>query len=210
MKDTVAAIVKEIGDQKLQKVIEVLVSENEKAFYESPAACGIHHAYKGGLADHLCNTARTALTLFKRYDKRLQETHACKVNKDLVIAGAFLHDIGKVQCYKPIEVSPTEKIEGERLFQSTDESVLFHHIPIGFHMIASVIEKHCPDVSWKNDLLHIIISHHGKIEWSSPQPPKTIEAFIVHQADYFDAHIEQWGKTPRKINYTHDRNGRKE
>jgi 3'-5' exoribonuclease len=207
MKDTVAAIIKEIGDQKLQKVVDVLVSENEKAFYESPAACGIHHAFKGGLAVHLCNTARTALTLFKRYDKYLKDTHGCEVKKDLVIAGAFLHDIGKVKCYREL---PTDIPGASPFYESTEESTLFHHIPIGFHMIASAIEKHCPDVPWKNELLHIIISHHGRVEWSSPKPPKTIEAFIVHQADYFDAHIDQWGKNPRKTEPSKDREGRKD
>lgn len=205
MKDEVQAIISKIDNVDLRKIVSSLIDENEEAFYKSPAACGIHHEFEGGLAVHLTSTARTALSLLDRYYQYIYDRHNYLIKDDVVIAGALLHDIGKVRCYRE---APEPSKNGGQKYISTEESVLFHHIPIGYHMVASAIEKHAPDLPCKNDLLHIIISHHGRVEWNSPRPPKTIEAFLVHQADYIDAHVDVWGKNPRRFEYYKDRDGR--
>ena len=131
---------------------------------------------------HSLDTANMAKQMVDMYGKRLKSS----VDRDVVIAGAFLHDIGKVKCYK--------YNWGKGLgISSTKENRFFHHIPIGFAMLEKALDEHAPDLDYNRrlNLLHCIIAHHGKVAYSSPREPRTVEAFIVHQADYFDAFLDK-------------------
>jgi 3'-5' exoribonuclease len=173
-------VLRYIDDSSLREVIENIMSLHHNTFIYEPAGCGTHHAYKGGLLDHSVSTALLAESIADRYVESNQ-----RLNKSLIVAGAFLHDIGKVKCYT-YDKSAEE-------FRSTQKSRLHHHIPIGFHIVATQVEilvdRYKMDEALADNLLHIIVSHHGRVEYSSPRAPITDEAFIVSQADLIDAYM---------------------
>lgn len=173
-------VLKEIQDTRIRGLVKLVVDKHYTAFVTSPAACNNHHNYPGGLLVHSHSTAMLAGKIADHFIASGQ-----KLNRDVILAGAFLHDVGKVICYKP-----AEKPEPGRPYDSTKESKMFHHIPIGFHMVASAAEALGLPEEYYYDILHIILSHHGRKDWSSPVEPKTPEAFIVHKADFLDAFIE--------------------
>jgi 3'-5' exoribonuclease len=171
-------LVDKVKDPILQKYALRTIHRKLDKFFKEPAATANHHAYKGGLLDHSINTALLAIKLADHF-----ESLGNPVKRDVLIVGSLLHDIGKVECYV---ANPAEKFG----YSSSKASKLYHHIPIGFHIASSVAEEmqieECDDVM---DILHIIISHHGRVDWSSPRPPKTVEAFLAHKADMMDAYM---------------------
>jgi len=108
------------------------------------------------------------------------------INKDLVITGAILHDVGKLKEYKT-----TAAID------KTDEGNFIGHIVIGDRWIREKIgelKKSGNDFDQKleNHLCHLILSHHGKYEFGSPRMPKTVEACVLHQADMMDSQVKNY------------------
>lgn len=142
------------------------------AFADAPAAKSIHHAYVGGLLEHTLETVSICqhlLTLYPRY-----------LNQDLLLAGAILHDIGKIKEYDAHTLN----------FEITDSGRLFGHIVLGHQMVRKAIDGidgFPPDLAM--ELLHMILSHHGQRDWGSPEPPKTMNAFALHHADYLGAQL---------------------
>jgi 3'-5' exoribonuclease len=141
------------------------------AFEAAPAAASIHHAYLGGLLEHTLSVRRNALNMAANYEG---------VDLDLLSAGALLHDIGK-----------TAEYSYQRKIGRTDAGELLHHIPMG----VAAIEVHCsriPDFppSLKTHLEHLVVSHHGQLEFSSPSAPRTLEAILLHHADLLDAEAQ--------------------
>ena len=149
-------------------------------FCKVAGSTGRHHAFEGGLLFHSVSVAKLCGEMADHYIKLGKP-----INKSVAVAGGLLQDIGKVKCYRPAEQTP-----GNNRWVATYDDEHFHHIPIGFHMASSVAEKlgiaHEANIK---HVLHLIISHHGKKEWSSPRTPKTLEALICHHADYIDAAI---------------------
>lgn len=180
MHKKIEKILSMIEDESLKKVVTLVMDEHHEAFITQPAGCSRHHAYKGGLLNHCYDTALVAASLADKYKKQ----YSPQLNRDLMIVGAFLHDLGKVLCYEKSD-------KGH--YQSTAKSKLHHHIPIGFHLLANVTDQLVKigdmDEDLADHLLHIIISHHGRVEYRSNQPPKTREAFLVAQADLIDAYM---------------------
>ena len=145
------------------------------AYRQAPAAMKIHQAYLRGLWEHSVKVAEIAEGIARVYPK---------MNRDLVVSGALLHDIGKVG-----EYSYTRGIK------VTTKGRLLGHIILGIEMLTDEIAK-IPDFphELRSKLLHIITSHHGKYEWQSPKKPKLMEALVIHYADAMDAelfHFEQ-------------------
>jgi len=139
-------------------------------FKTAPAAKKMHHAYIGGLLEHTLSMASLA-------DK--VAAHYRGINRDLLIAGAILHDIGKTK-----ELEYTFKID------YSDQGRLLSHIVIGIEMVEeklSTIEDFPKDQ--KLLLKHMIISHHGTREFGSPEPPKTIEAVLLNYIDEMDSKV---------------------
>ena len=137
----------------------------------APAAKKVHHAYLGGLAVHTLSVLRLIDSILSVYSF---------LNADLLIAGGILHDVGKIYEYtykKSIDVS--------------DQGRLLGHIVIGSEMVAARIAgiKDFP-VDLKSKLLHMILSHHGEVEWGSPKPPLFPEALVLHFIDNLDAKME--------------------
>lgn len=140
-------------------------------FIHHSAAKSIHHSYMGGLLEHTLTVVSIAEFLSSKYNE---------ANKDLVIAGAILHDIGKI---KELSEFP--------LNDYTDSGQLLGHIFIGIEMVNEKIKK-INDFPEGLELLlkHCILAHHGELEYGSPKRPKIIEAMIIHCADNSDAKIK--------------------
>ncbi|MDK2855840.1 MAG: 3-5 exoribonuclease [Bacillota bacterium] len=145
------------------------------AFTRAPAAKSIHHAYVGGLLEHTLETVHFAATIAARYP--------AYINRDLLLTGAFLHDCGKIIEYR---------IEG-LAFTVSDAGRLFGHLVLGARMVEERIAS-CSNFppNLKEELLHMILAHHGSEEWGSPQPPKTINAYALHLADYLSAEMNHF------------------
>lgn len=127
----------------------------------SPAASKYHHSYVGGLIEHVLNMVELSKIVAKQYDGNL--------DVDLMIAGCILHDIGKL-----------EELEAETSIQYTTIGSLFGHISIGAQMVQSKIDslEEFP-VILKNKILHLVLSHHGTLEFGSPVEPKFPEAICI-------------------------------
>ena len=157
--------------EKYRIFIQEVVASSDKKYFIAPAAKMHHHAYIGGLLEHSLAVCKRALVW--------AELSMVKINKDLLITGSLLHDIGKVYSYEfdkpPIRMST--------------EGRLLDHLAIGLTLISDTYKSTAPllDKEEYLHLQHIIASHHGKLEWGSPIVPKTIEAEIVHMADNLDA-----------------------
>ncbi len=140
-------------------------------FANAPAARGMHHAYIGGLLEHTLSMATLGDYLADHYPY---------VNRSLLVAGALLHDMGKVHEYT---------IEGE--FAFSDDGRLVGHIIRAITMVeaaAAKLDALTPDQL--RQLVHLIASHHGTQEWGSPVVPKTLEALLLHQIDLLDSRVQ--------------------
>ncbi len=161
-----------IKDSYLRKLLKKSLLDEDffEKFKLSPAASSFHHAYQGGLLEHTISVTEISISLGNIYNVQ---------NMDVLIAGALLHDIGKVFEYDPVT------------FKRTDEGKLLGHIAIGVNYIEKKISqiKNFP-LSLSYAIKHIILSHHGEFEWGSPVQPSFLEALIVHFADNIDSKIQ--------------------
>ncbi|MBS4960852.1 MAG: 3'-5' exoribonuclease YhaM family protein [Clostridiales bacterium] len=168
------AYIKTIQETHIKKLLESVFITNEKltkSFKVHSAAKTIHHGYMGGLVEHTLSVTQICDFFSGRYKY---------VNRDILIACAMLHDIGKVR-----ELSEFPEND------YTDEGQLLGHIYIGAQMIgeeAAKIEGFPPKLI--SLMQHCILSHHGEYEYGSPKLPKTMEAFLLHFADDTDAKVK--------------------
>lgn len=161
-----------IENPHLKALLDLIFESDEigEAFRKAPAAKGFHHSYLGGLLEH-------TLSVTRLLDKAAD--HYSDANRDLLIAGGILHDIGKI-----------EEFSYRRLIDYSDEGRLIGHIILGLEMVDAKlreIEGFPEDLALK--LRHIILSHHGVLEYGSPKRPKTVEALIVNYMDDLDAKV---------------------
>jgi len=161
-----------IKNKYLRQLLELFMDDKEFAekYRTSTAAVRYHHAYKGGLLEHSLNVARICQMLNSIYDN---------LNMDLLTAGAILHDVGKIKEYS----------SGVNL-KMTNRGRLLGHITIGYGWVLEKISsiKGFP-ADLADRLLHIILSHHGHLEYGSPRRPMILEAFVVYHADHLDGDI---------------------
>ncbi|MHC5083291.1 MAG: 3'-5' exoribonuclease YhaM family protein [Planctomycetota bacterium] len=167
-----------IENADLKRLVDSFLSDQElmKQFCTAPAAMQMHHNYLGGLLEHTLNMARVAMALFPLYPK---------IQKDLVLAAIFFHDMAK-----------TQELSYAMGFGYTDRGQLLGHIIQGTQMISQRAEDlridGTPiDAAILDNLLHIIVSHHGQYDFGSPKLPATPEAFMVNYIDNLDAKMNQ-------------------
>lgn len=143
-----------------------------KQYRLHPAAKRNHHAYLGGLMEHSLSVAKACDALCAHYQKQ-----GARVDRDLLVAGALLHDVGKVR-----------ELSSGRTIAYTDEGQLLGHILIGLQMVTREAEQ-IPGLGGQRllHLQHLIASHQGRHEWASPKVPHTLEAVILHYADDLDS-----------------------
>lgn len=147
---------------------------DDQEFYaqysKAPAAKGMHHVYIGGLLEHSLAVTALACDVATRYPQ---------VNRDLLISGTLLHDVGKV-----VELSY------QRSFNYTDEGKLLGHIIIGVQMVEDRVRA-IPDFPRElaTMIKHLLLSHHGQYEYGSPKRPKFLEAVVLNFIDDLDSKI---------------------
>jgi len=161
--------IEKISHSKLKSLIKLIFDdENFKKFSLAPAGKSWHHSYIHGLIEH-------TLEIIKICDL-MCDIHP-GINRDLLICGAMMHDFGKI-----------EELSFNPVFEYTDKGKLLGHIVISAMKINEAAEKiqDFPD-DLKDCLIHIVLSHQGKLEYASPVVPKTLEAITLYQADELSA-----------------------
>jgi 7,8-dihydroneopterin 2',3'-cyclic phosphate phosphodiesterase len=146
-----------------------------------PAGAYQHHSYNGGLLQHTVSVVRIALTL----SDLVEEIYGGKVDRDVMLAGAILHDIMKCYCYEET---------GDGGYRTSDFGGKVDHLTL---MVSELMKRDFPQ-----EIVHIVASHHGDI---GPTKPKTIEALIVSISDLADSELN--GKVLRAAEYLLRRSG---
>ncbi len=168
------SLTRSMTSEPLKALLNVFWNDDafvEQEFKRAPAAKLMHHAYLGGLLEHTLAVAELAVLVADRYGDA--------INKDLLLTGAILHDIGK-----------TREFSYDIAMDYTDEGRLLNHLVVGVSMIEEKLRQ-LPDFPQETALLlkHLIVSHHGNREFGSPEPPKTLEALVLNHIDEIDSKI---------------------
>ncbi len=157
----------------LKQLVQSFMADPEiaEAYRNAPAAKTLHHAYIGGLLDHVVSLFRSCDLVCRNYPQ---------IDRDLVLAGAFLHDIGKIH-----------ELTYNRSFSYTTRGQLLGHMIIELEMLQEKLAL-LPDFpqALKTLLEHLIISHHGQYEFGSPKLPMFPEALLLHYMDDLDSKME--------------------
>ncbi|MGQ9504467.1 MAG: 3'-5' exoribonuclease YhaM family protein [Thermogutta sp.] len=181
-----ALIQTEIKDEPVLNLVRKILTENRPSLLTLPAARSHHHAYVGGWLEHTLSVTETCVFLADKYIKLYPDMDP-PLDRDLVIAGAVLHDIGKL---RELEYNTTTT-------EYSAEGTLLGHIVLG----RDFIREFAHDVGLTREqqlrLEHLIIAHQRLPEWGSPRPPMTPEALIVHFADDLDAKFHMFWDTLR-------------
>lgn len=168
-------LLEKVNNKEIKALLEKFFSGQEYySFRTNPAAMTYHHAYVGGLMEHSVDVAELALAMGEKVRD---------VDFDLLIAGGLLHDIGKLR-----------EISQDVGFPYTEEGKFVGHISLGTIMVSESAGQLEPPFKGQklDELLHIILSHHGDQDKGSPVTCKTKEAFIVHYADEIDSIMNQF------------------
>lgn len=154
---------------ELSNFVAEILERIADQFKIAPAAKMIHHAYRGGLIEHTWSVVKKVLAIL--------ETEP-KINRSIVIAGAILHDVGKL---REITTTRTRTIEGR----------LLGHITLGATLLRTLaLELGLENEPWLVDLEHILLSHHGEPDFGSPVRPFTREAILIHFVDNLDSRLK--------------------
>ena len=170
---TLTEFVATFQNPHLKSLVELFMADAEIAerYRNAPAAKTLHHAYIGGLLDHVVSLFRSCDLMCRNYPQ---------VNRDLLLTGAFLHDIGKIQ-----------ELTYNRAFSYTTRGQLLGHMIIELEMLQAKLAA-LPDFppELKTLLEHLIISHHGQYDFGSPKLPMFPEALLLHYLDDLDSKME--------------------
>jgi len=169
-----------LTNQDLRELAETFLDDQAfvKQLQMAGAAVTNHHAYPGGLLRHTLDLIEMCALIGPRYDG---------IDTELLVVGAFLHDLGKIH-----EISQS----GESSY--TDRGQLVGHIVIGVQMLSEKIAEleqrrgECFPTPLRLQLEHLIVSHHGQLEFGSPRLPATLEAVLLHHIDNLDAKITSY------------------
>lgn len=166
-------IVAGLTNAHLKGLLEAVLDDEEIAgrYRRAPAAKHIHHAFLGGLIEHVLSVCAMA---------QLAAQHYTYVDRDLLLTGVILHDLGKIY-----------ELNYERGFSYSDEGQLLGHINIGVRIVGDKL-RGLPDFPPALRMLveHMILSHHGKLEFGSPKLPQFPEALLLHYLDDMDSKME--------------------
>ena len=169
LRETLSQAIESIENDDIRKIVESIYRKFDRQIYSSPAATKNHHEYFGGLATHVSGMIKLADAVCLLYPQ---------VNRDYLIAGVLLHDIGKIS-----------ELGGNNIAEYTTEGKLLGHISISQTMVRETAQELDIDSEAVTILRHIILAHHGKREFGSPVLPMTLEAEVLHMIDDLDAKI---------------------
>lgn len=169
------AILGTISSAPLKALVDEILADGPlmEAFRRTPAGVKHHHAYAGGLLDHVVNLLRLADRVAPLYPA---------LDRNLLLAGVLVHDIGK-----------TQELESLQGFSYTDVGQLLGHVLLGLEIVDAKIraieartgQRFDPEAAMR--VKHMIASHHGQYEFGSPKLPMTLEAMALHHLDHLDA-----------------------
>ena len=171
---SLAGFVESVADEKLRTLLQSILDDEAaaRAFRAAPGGTKLHHCCRGGLLQH-------TLSLCELVEKVVE--HYPRLNRDWLIAGTLLHDIGKI-----------EEMTASRRLGYTTRGQLVGHVTLGLE----ILERHVaqvPDfsVETKSVLQHLIVSHHGELEHGALREPVFPEAIVLHALDEIDARLDQ-------------------
>lgn len=182
---SLAELLRTVSDPHLRNLAECFLTDEDfmARFARCPAGVKNHHAYPGGLLEHVVNLMEVISRIADCYPA---------LDQDLLLVGALIHDMGKLQ-----------ELQYERSFAYTDEGQLLGHVVIGMGMLEQKIreaerlsgEEFPTETALR--LKHMLISHHGEYEYGSPKLPMTLEAVALHHLDNLDAKIHSFQQLMR-------------
>lgn len=162
-----------IANPHLRALLEAIFADPEiaVAYRTAPAAKTVHHAWLGGLIEHVLSLCHLA---------KFTAAHYCDIDVDLLLTGVILHDLGKIR-----------ELNYARGFSYSTEGQLLGHIIIGLRIIEEKLRA-VPDfpAPLRDLLIHMILSHHGELEYGSPKVPLFAEALLLHHLDNLDSKME--------------------
>jgi 3'-5' exoribonuclease len=169
----------------LRALIECFLIDEDfvRKFTAAPAGIKHHHAYHGGLLEHVVNLLTVADRIVDLYPE---------LDRDLLLTGIFLHDIGKI-----------DELSYDRAFGYTDEGQLVGHLVMGVEMLRAKVERTADltgepfPIELLLRLKHMIVSHHGTHEFGSVKVPMTLEAIALHYLDSLDAKVHAFSREIR-------------
>jgi 3'-5' exoribonuclease len=170
-------ILRGMSDPDLRNLAECFLLDERfmSRFSRAPAGVKNHHAYQGGLLEHVVSLMEVVLRIAPCYPQ---------INRDLLLMGAFLHDVGKI-----------EELSYRRDLAYTDEGQLIGHLVMGVQMLEEKVreaEKLAGEPLAKETVLrlkHMLVSHHGQYDFGSPKLPMTLEAVALWLLDNLDAKV---------------------
>lgn len=183
------SLVKGVRGPALASVLEAVFGDGDfmGRFLACPASQGYHHAHLGGLLEHTVAVAGMCENIVGTY-------HGA--DPDLLVCGALLHDIGKV-----------DELAFDTSVEFTDEGRLLGHVVLGERRVRDAVARSGAGMSGQvlTQLSHIVLSHHGELEWGAPKRPATIEALILHHVDNLDAKIAGFAEAARGASLAEER-----
>lgn len=189
----IKALVAQVRNPHVRALLDAFLDDPQLApgFKVAPAAKGIHHAWLGGLIEHTLSVMQLGWRICDHYPA---------LDRDLVTAGALLHDIGKAR-----------EISSQPGFEYTDEGKLVGHLVLTCQLIrekAAQIPGFPQDLEWR--LTHLVVAHHGRQEYGSPREPVTLEAMVVHALDELDTRVASFSQlmadAPPESRWTENKN----
>ncbi|HET9598295.1 MAG TPA: HD domain-containing protein, partial [Anaeromyxobacteraceae bacterium] len=173
-KDLVA-LVDAVSDENVRKLIHAFLEDEDIAsrLRRAPAAKTVHHAYPGGLLEHTVSCLKLAHRLADHYPQ---------VDRDLLVAGAFFHDIGKVR----------ELSYDRQQVDYSDEGRLVGHLVMTAQWIHDKARRTGVPRDLEQHIVHLVLAHHGRLEYGSPKVPATLEALLTHELDEIDSRVNSW------------------
>lgn len=172
--EKIQEIITSITNPDLKKLIDKIFYEDKRIeeFKTAPGGKLWHHAYSGGLCEHTLSVCEICEAMSRLYPH---------CNRDLLLTGALLHDIGKIDEYG----------YEQGFIDFTDQGRLWGHISIGAQLVRKAVEELEAESSFppelKKNIIHLILSHQGEYEHGSPVLPKTLEAIVLYYADEMDS-----------------------
>ncbi len=177
------AIAAGFSDEDLSNVVTSMLDDNRDRLVFYPAAEKLHHAMNGGLLYHTLSIVRLA--------EAVSAVYPC-IDRELLLAGAILHDIAKLREYT---VNAAGMVDGHTL-----EGMLLGHLVMGAEDVGRKCDKLGIPAEKKYLLQHMLISHHGKLEFGAAVRPSFIEAEVLSQLDLFDANIYEMADAVKEVN----------
>lgn len=167
-------LVEAITDPHVKDLVKAFLADDDLAarLRRAPAAKTVHHAYAGGLLEHTVSCIKLSHRVADQYPQ---------LDRDLLVAGAFFHDIGKIR-----------ELAYERGVEYTDEGRLVGHLVMAAQWIHEKARRVGAPRELEQHVVHIVLSHHGRLEFGSPKTPATLEALVTHFIDDLDSRMNSW------------------